>query len=103
MSEWDKLWNNDIRKEVWTAEHDWFIGDWVAEVKTEGDRLKKEGLEHYAIAVEYYECLETIKKIVDEWGEQRSDAHGLEYDWHYKDKYFALRDALDSQFKEKCE
>lgn len=66
MSEWDKLWNSDTRKEVWTAEHDWFIGDWVAEVKAEGDRLNREGLEHYAIAVEYYEKLEAIKTYLKE-------------------------------------
>ena len=66
MTEWDKLWNSDIRKEVWTAEHDWFIGDWIAEVKTEGNRLKKEGLEHYAIAVEYYERLEAVKEVFNE-------------------------------------
>ena len=42
--------------------------------------------------------LEVIKKIVDEWGEQRGDAHGLEYDWYYKDKYYALRDALEGSY-----
>ena len=47
-------------------------------------------------ALELEDKLEAVKKIVDEWGEQRSDPHGLEYDWHYKDKYFALRDALES-------
>ena len=48
--------------------------------------------------VEIRDKLEAVEKTVDEWGEQRSDPHGLEYDWHYKDKYFALRDALDSEF-----
>lgn len=36
--------------------------DWLNKVKAEGDRLQKEGLEHHAIAVEYYESLEAVKK-----------------------------------------
>jgi len=34
---------------------------WLEKLKAEFDRLQKEGLEHHAIAVEYYEKLEAIK------------------------------------------
>ncbi len=40
--------------------------DWLNKVKAEGDRLQKEGLEHHAIAVAYYEKLEAIKKLVEQ-------------------------------------
>lgn len=39
--------------------------EWLKEVKAEGDRLNREGLEHYAIAVEYYDKLEVVRKHLD--------------------------------------
>lgn len=35
---------------------------WLEKLKAEVDRLNKEGLEHHAIAVEYYEKLEAVEK-----------------------------------------
>ena len=36
------------------------LNAWLEKLKAEYDRSEKEGLEHYAIAVEYYEKLEAI-------------------------------------------
>jgi len=43
------------------------------------------------------ERLDAVRQIVDEWGRQRDDPYGMEYDWYYKDKYFKLRDALEGK------
>ena len=40
---------------------------WLEKLKAEGDRLQKEGLEHHAIAVEYYEKLEAVKELNREY------------------------------------
>jgi len=34
---------------------------WLVKVKAKGNRLREEGLEHYAIGVEYYEKIEAVK------------------------------------------
>lgn len=34
---WEELWDEEKRKEVWSAKRDPFVGDWVKEVKAEGD------------------------------------------------------------------
>ena len=38
---------------------------WLEKLKAEYDRSEKEGLEHYAIAVEYYEKLEAVKSFLE--------------------------------------
>ena len=67
MIVWEELWKKkpeSFYKRLNTYGHYFEAGAverFFEQVKAEGDRLKKEGLEQYAIAVEYYEKLEAIK------------------------------------------
>lgn len=48
----------EINEYYWKDEMD----AWLEKLKAEFDRSQKEGLEHHAIAVGYYEKLEAVKK-----------------------------------------
>ena len=70
------------------------IIDWKNKVETLSiyEKQFRNMTEH---ALELEDKLEAVKKVVDEWCEERDDG-SLEYDWYYKDKYYALRNALES-------
>ncbi len=40
--------------------------------------------------------LKAVKEIIDEWGRERDDGD-IQYDWYYKDKYYALRKILEAK------
>ena len=67
--------------------------DWEAHKKT----LIRELREARRSLETSNERLDAVRQIVDEWGRQRDDPYGMEYDWYYKDKYFKLRDALEGK------
>ena len=87
------------------------VRTYLEKLKAEYDRLKGD-LEHaknqaqtrYQWAKELEgeniplrQKLEAVKVMVDEWGRQRNDDYGLEYDWYYKEKYFKLKNILEAK------
>ena len=108
MSEWDKLW-----KEIGAVESISSIShmsnSWVRNilirVKAEGDKLNEfhsswiflTDPERLKEIRENEQKLEAVKQVVDEWGRQRDDDYGLEYDWYYKDKYYKLEKILEAE------
>jgi len=81
----------DIHEYLEKAEPEWmrlneqaqFLRDTIKVLADSNENLKKK--------------LGSVRQIVDEWGRQRDDPYGMECDWYYKDKYFALKKALGDE------
>ena len=64
---WDEMPKFTDYGSVMWEEHGIATERWLEKLKAEGDRLQREGLEHHAIAVKYYEKLEAVKTWIENY------------------------------------